>query len=621
MATHRQNSYRIILSGILGLILIFLNSFQAICQLQVVPISIGQEGYQEAVFPDKKMSASLVLPFFDDFSTTATQSPDQNFWMAGSGVFINNTLTTGHPSVNVATFDGLNAKGIPYNFTNPLFQNYTDTLTSQPIDLQGKTAADSVYLSFYWQAKGLGEKPDSSDFFRLEVLDSSQQWVILWSRNGYELDTLFHQEFVVIKEPLLFHSGFQFRFRAYGRNSGPYDMWHLDYVYLNAKRSNRDRYIRDIAVRNPLTPYLKTYTAMPLDHYAKNPSGFTAAVVSTQIVNHYNNENYTSFVLTVKDEISGASFKGGQEGSTYIGPLKELTKSVPISPVTVSSALTKMRIRYKFDMLTTDNSNPSIPSIDLRRNDSISAVTDLSDYFAYDDGSAEYGIQINQKLGRVAIRYVMAKPDTVGGVRMSVVPFNKDISGQSFTIQLWSNKNGKPDQLLTQAAVPARYGTSRNSLNEYTFGKAVALTDTFYVGWLQVNEQPLTVGYDLNSRLGSDKVWYNLGTEWVPGADLKGSIIIHPFMTTKGEEVVTGVEPVMSAKSFFYPNPSQGIISWKDLVLDRVEMYTVSGELVKIILPDNQNRSLNLTELAGGLYILKGYQGKRNITQKVIILR
>ncbi|CAG4991201.1 hypothetical protein DYBT9275_00702 [Dyadobacter sp. CECT 9275] len=621
MATHNQNSYRVSLAGILSITLIFLNSLQVIAQLQIVPISVGQANTQPDAVPNQKVSASLGLPFFDDFSTTATQSPDPHFWMAGSGVFINNTLTTGHPSVNVATFDGLKANGTPYNFTNPLSQNYTDTLTSLPIDLQGKTAADSVYLSFYWQSKGLGEKPDSSDFFQLEVLNSSQQWTALWKRNGYELDTLFHQEFVVIKDPLLFHSGFQFRFRAYGRNSGAYDMWHLDYVYLNAKRSSKDIYIRDIAVRNPLTSYLKTYTAMPLDHYARNPAGFTAANVGTQIVNHYNNENYTSFVLTVKDEISGAVFKGGQEGSTYIGPLKELVKSVTILPLTVSTTLARMRIRYKFDMLTTDNSNPSIPSIDLRRNDSISAVADLSDYFAYDDGSAEYGIQINQKLGRVAIRFVMAKPDTVGGVRMSVVPFNKDISGQSFTLQLWSNKNGKPDQLLTQAAVAARYGTSRNSFNEYTFGKAVAITDTFYVGWLQVNEQPLTVGYDLNSRLGADKVWYNLGTEWVPGADLKGSIMIRPFMTTKGQEVVTGTEPGISAKSFFYPNPSQGIISWKDLVLDRIEVYTVNGNLVKVISPGYESRSASVTELPGGLYIFKGYNGKRQITQKVVIFR
>ncbi|WP_332369098.1 hypothetical protein [Spirosoma telluris] len=110
---------------------------------------------------------SLQLPFFDDFATSAARSgsiqPDPARWQPGSGVYINNTMAIDQPTVNVATFDGLAANGRPYTINNPLDQGYTDTLESKPINLAGLSAGSAVYLSFYWQTKGLGELPDPGD--------------------------------------------------------------------------------------------------------------------------------------------------------------------------------------------------------------------------------------------------------------------------------------------------------------------------------------------------------------------------------------------------------------------------------------------------------------------------
>ncbi|WP_221390481.1 T9SS C-terminal target domain-containing protein [Dyadobacter sp. NIV53] len=429
------------------------------------------------------------MPFLDDFSTAKTAGPDTTYWMPGSGVYINNTLTTNHPSLNVATFDGVNATGSPYNFIVPLSQGFTDTLTSQPINLAGKTARDSIYISFYWEGKGLGEKPDSSDYISLEFLNSSQNWSTVWTQNGYVIDTVFKQQFIAIKDPGFFHNGFQFRFRGYGRSSGPYDTWHLDYVYLNDKRTANDKFIRDITVRKPLTPFLKNYTSMPLRQYKVNPMLATAATVSTDIVNLNNRENSNSFTFTVRDRLSGANYGVINDNSVYIapytgtGPFKNQERIMKLNPITFGASLTSASLQYKLVVKTTDADNP-IKFLNLNRNDTISANVDLSDYYAFDDGSAEYGVQIPQKLGRAAVRYVLSKPDTIGGVRLSLVPFNKDISGQSFTVQLYSNKNGKPDQVLTQRSVSATYPDSRNGFLEYEFGNPVAVADTFYIGWL-----------------------------------------------------------------------------------------------------------------------------------------
>ena len=590
-------------------------------QLKLVPIT-GLQSNEKQESPGFARTQALSLPFFDDFSTTATSHPDPAFWMAGSGVYINNSLATTQPSVNMATFDGLDSNGTPYNYTSQMAQGNTDTLTSLPINLGGMMPADSVYLSFYWLAKGLGELPDDNDTLRLEFLGQDQQWVSVWSTTGPLFDSLFTRQFVPVTNPVFLHSNFQFRFRAYGRLSGAYDTWHLDYLYLNKNRSVNDRYIKDIAVRTPLSPLLKKYTAMPIKQYWANPALATADSVSTDIINLFNNFNFTTFNFTVKDEISGKEFTNDNAtAAVLIGGEKSQIKKIAVKPISVNRSLKAIKLKYKFNLITTDDQNPTIPSINLRRNDTISGRTDLSNYYAYDDGSAEYGVQINQRLARGAVRFSLAEPDTLSGVKMSIVPFNKNISGQSFTIQVLSNKNGRPDQVLAQRGFTAKYAAERDSLIQYEFSTPVALKDTFYVGWIQVDEQPLSIGFDRNSLLGKDNVFFNLGTAWVQESSLNGSIMIRPYMGGKAGETVTGTEPVTGKEFYFFPNPNKGILNWNNSRIDKISIYFIQGNLMKNIIPEKGSRSEPVNTLPDGMYILKATDGKRSFVQKMLIVK
>ncbi|MGN7888995.1 T9SS type A sorting domain-containing protein [Dyadobacter sp. 22481] len=598
-------------------VLAMVQSQVALAQLRIVPIDQARygEGSEEAGVENLRTQASLNLPFFDDFSTTKTLSPNTRYWLPGSGVYINNTLTNSHPSVNVATFDGLNANGFPYNLVNPLTQGYTDTLTSQPINLNGKAAADSVYLSFYWAAKGLGELPDSSDYLQLEFFSKTQEWVPVWTQQGYKVDTLFHQQFVAIKDPSYLHDAFQFRFRSYGRSSGPYDTWHLDYVYLNTKRSVKQPYLFDVAMRKPVSNILKKYTAMPLRQYRVSPAAATADSVKTDIVNHFNNFNVLTSTYTLTDAQRGTEFARVVQRSIVVQALKSQPLRAKIAPVNAAAQLDSLHLISKFFVATTD----TIPGANLKTNDTITVRAALTDYFAYDDGSAEYGVQVNQKLGRVAVRYVLAKADTIGGVRMSMVSFNKDISGQGFTIQIYNSKGGKPDQVIAQRSVAVRYPAARDGFIDYAFAVPVAVADTFYVGWLQINDQPVTVGFDRNSFLGSSAVYYNLGTEWAKETSLKGSIMIRPYLGKKAQGIITGNEPVDAVNAIFYPNPARGEVRWNNRSLKKIEVYSTGGNLVHALEPVRNQQSATVEHLNQGIYIFKAMDGKRSFVQKMLI--
>ncbi|GAB3779470.1 hypothetical protein GCM10028818_30050 [Spirosoma horti] len=581
----------------------------------------------------------LKLPFFDDFSTASGRpgldQPDPTLWRPGSGVYINNTMAIGQPTVNVASFDGLQANGRPYVQNNPLAQGYTDTLASLPINLAGLSAADSVYLSFYWQAKGQGELPDpgdslsrlAGDSLTVQFLDRTGIWQTVWAKVGGTVNNNFFQVFVPVRNAAFFHAGFAFRFRSFGRESGPFDTWNVDYIYLNRGRSVNDRFVKDVAVRQALTPLLKRYTAMPLAQYVVNPAGEMADSVRTDINNLFNNFNFTTFDFTIRDEVSGRIVQDDPQTSSMLIPsLSSQRKAAKPAPVSGLGSATRALLRYKIDLLTTDDQNPSIPGVSLRRNDTISAVAALDDYYAYDDGTWEYAQQIRQR-EQIAIRFILNKPDAISGVRACIVPFTTNQTGQSFVINVYSNRGGRPGTAIYQQAFSTQYPASRNGFVEFKFTKSVSVKDTFYVGYQQISSSDTTflrLGFDKNSPFGS-QIFYNAGSNWdqnltTPSLNVQGAFMLRPVMGAKPDTIVTAVpDPEPLAPLRTYPNPTTGFIRWDNPSLTHLDVMNSTGRVLLTLEPSRGQQTLDLSYLPDGLYLIRLFADKRSAVQKLII--
>ena len=77
----------------------------------------------------------------------------------------------------------------------------------------------------------------------------------------------FYDTLLKVDGDRFFHENFQFRFMNYGRLSGPYDTWNIDYVYLNKNRTPNDRYLPDRTIISSLTNLFNDYRAVPYDHF------------------------------------------------------------------------------------------------------------------------------------------------------------------------------------------------------------------------------------------------------------------------------------------------------------------------------------------------------------------
>jgi hypothetical protein len=615
----------------ISLLLIFLGQY-SLAQFQVIPLPKVQNPK-----PSAAKVAALSLPFFDDFSTSFnTQDPTK--WEKNGGVFINNTFTTNHPTLNVATFDGLKADGNPYDFSNSFATGTTDTLTSLSIDLSKNNLSDSLYLSFYYMAQGLGERPDTQDSLRVQFYTNGGKWETVWVDSGKVISNKFIQKLIPIRRQIYLHGDFKFRFQAFGRRSGQFDVWHIDYVYLDKFSTNSvareyDRTTKtisftDYAFQSPISSVLKKYNAMPLNQFLVNPEREQRDSVKANIFSLRKSDISVAGTLTLRNLINNQTLvisKTGQGANIIVPALSNQITNInlknPLAEFLKNEKSSRAVVKMKFEMDTQDF---------FRMNDTTSRTLVLDNYYAYDDGSAEQAAFLKKGFGRTMVQFILNKPDAVTGVNINFQPTITNLTGKRFTLQLLSNKNNKPDRILktiSDSTITVRYPNTPNGFVQYKID-SVAVVDTFYVGYVQLaDDEPLVVGLDANSPEFSNRHFYNISNEWVNVTDaqrtstfvpIKGSLMIRPVMAGKEikQKPLATEEEIAERNLVVSPNPSSGIFRWNNATLKDVEVFDILGKSLLQVRTDNQE--VNLQHLNTGMYFLRLSNEKDTFVRKII---
>jgi hypothetical protein len=632
-------------TGVKGLLLVLLvlQAMVARAQFQLFPIPLKHSPLRSAnsfrVEDDsipKPDTIRLRLPFFEDFSTAnkpwlhkapSPDRPDTSRWMPGSGVYINNTLCLRPPSFNAATFDGIASNGRPYATGEPFATGFGDTLTSRYIDLSELSPSDALVLSFYWQAQGLGERPDEEDFIRVEFKNRNGQWVSRWQQNGNTNPGEFRQVFLLLNQAEFFHKDFQFRFRVSSRISGAYDHWHIDYILLNKGRSINETGILDVAASVTPQPFLKRYSAMPMEQYLANPRAETRDTIFSTVNNLDNLFNIISYDVLLLDKVNNQQLARINDTSNLLNanqrqfPLQGFVKD---SQVNLPTNRSKMNIEARF-RINTGETDSLMPPVNFRENDTISSFTVLDNYYAYDDGSAEYAIAFSQRFGKLAYKYELNTPATLTHIDILFVPLAENIEGETFNLRVWKSldfaERGVRDSVLLIQNSFVSYPDSINKPTRIELTRRLNLSGSFYIGVEQLSDEHLTLGFDRNTN-SMDKVYVNVANRWEQNTNIAGSILLRPVF--KSPEVV-GLKPapVPALQATVIPNPSpDGQFFIKGRV-SKVLVYDMQGRRVheQEYDPESDWKPLQLQGIANGLYLFHLSNGQAVTVQKAILSR
>jgi hypothetical protein len=612
----------------------------------VVPIQKAPEKISKTL-PKRsaRTMAEQSLPFWDDFSATISSVPRSELWFAGRTVWVNSGLGINPPSINVATFDGIDSTGRTYSVNEVLAKGFADKLESQPILLADvdPTERNSVFISFFYQIKGRGELPDDSDILTLWFRDDAGVWHQVWSHenDGIESTTEFTQVILQIADAKFFHNGFQFKFQNFARLSGPYDTWHVDYIYLNKGRSSDDLSYPDRTIIGPLTSLFGTYHAVPIKHLRRDPSIITnpslsltnlrldqvPGAVGPQVAN-YSTEakiiSYTGGVASEQDVTLDV-----QQGIEALVAREIRTISLATTPdanliaATADSAFIKLNVQIE----TKDNIRPTDPEagdyieakyspIDFRHSDTTSTTFPLVNYYSYDDGQAEYGAGLNQPGAQMAYEFDLQGADTENITNVGFYfPRFGDESSQVVELKIWQALTDNPEDLLHTELISVQR-TDNNIFVKRTLSEPVPVGKRFYVGWKQTTTAIIAVGLDKNNDTGN-KMFFNVNGTWTANTQIVGSLMIRPFFGEGIDQDTTGLDENSSLS--IYPNPSSGSFSIAGRV-DQVMVRDITGRIVSCAVESSSNETrVALHFPAPGIYIVSVVRGSQLRSSKLVI--
>lgn len=604
-----------------------------------------------------KANSSLILPFFDDFAK-GLSSPDPDNW-TNSYVFVNQTYPINPVTVGVATFDAIDQNGKLYSHltTSSL---PADTLTSQPIYLD---TVSNVFLSFYYEPKGLGKEPSVTDSLVVEFLSKDDnKWFRAWSVSphftansvieNYHLErnivtkkaTKISENFFRVMIPLyderFLTDSFQFRFINYAslpantqvpslRGNG--DQWHIDYVYLNKNRFVEDTIPDDVAFSLPVKSIVKKFDAIPWKH-------FTPSVLQTDITTG----NYSMYVQfrnlsnSTKKIAKSIAINDFSDPSHYFW--FDANDSNTGAFVTQDST-----IDYEFDYYSSweDSAKFSIEGYLYDKegskdayykwNDTIRYTQNFINYYAYDDGTAEngYGLYGNgSDYGMVALKYTPYLADSLKGV---MIYFNRSLQDDNllyipdsveFHLTVWDDDNGTPGNIIYQCEnVKPKFIDRLNKFAYYPIKSKLKINGTFWIGWVNTTTDFLNVGFDCNN-VHNDKLYYNLNGSWAQ-SQFAGSLMIRPIFGYVAQYQTGIITPTKRTSFSIFPNPASSSVKLnlpEGVAPERVRVFNLAGQLV--ISKTYDSSTIDVSNLSVGIYLFQlTFKNKPASTQKLVIIK
>jgi hypothetical protein len=567
-------------------------------------------------------TTALSLPFFEDFTNYET-FPNPLKWKDAL-VYINNSFPINPISRGVATFDGLNAYGVPYDSVNKYASIYADSLSSQQIDLSSYTANDSIYLSFYYQPGGYGFEPDLNDSLMLFFKLGNGLWNKVWAKEGAS-STDFKQVLIPITNPIYLTSNFQFRFINKVTMLTNDDHWHVDYIKINSNRTSTDTLINDLAfARNP-DFLLSDYTYMPYNQFQAAINSNWLSEHKVYLRNNTSNTITNSFNYKAKELSTGLVFAGFSNFTTSIPTNTTANLALLTYTPTYTAAANQDRVVFEQTYYTAPIANQNTI------NDTVVTKQVFDNYLAYDDGSAEKSYYLNlfnTLPGKIAIEHQLFTNDTLRGL---AIQFGRQIptnANKYFSITIMKTLAGingaiKDSIIYKEDFFFPRFRDSINGFWIYTFSNPVYLpVGSFYVSTIQPamsGSDSLYFGLDANRTLANHQ-YYNVLNTW-QSSQIDGALMIRPLL---GKAIVTTSVATPRPTNFeisISPNPAHDHISLQsDYTNTKVEIYTILGNLLYTKTLEGSNSIIPIATFQPGQYFVRCYNGTNwsNFTKLII---
>ena len=403
-------------------------------------------------------------------------------------------------------------------------------------------------------------------------------WTNVWSTPGQRLTTFleendgqyFKQVLIPIRDLKFFTDHFYFRFYNYAsivnstlpNNRGEEDIWNIDMVYLNIRRTMYDTSYPKLAFSGQRPSFLSRYQSMPYRQYRVNPNSAIRESLSLDIANLDNVPHEANYYYTVQ-QIGGGQMYARAVDPVIVQPYQEFgylacpesgeSPACPYVGELFAMSMWYDSVAYEIrHYLYDDNCTPPLV-------DSMVYRQGFYNYYAYDDGIPEMGYGVEPANGRFAVKFELADFDTIQGVQLLFNHTLNDANNKFFDIAIWKEENGRPgEEIYRLSGQRPQWGDQPYQFQYYKFDRLVMLSGIFYIGIVQQSSGLINIGFDASID-NSQYNFYNVNGSWLQ-SEKHGSVMIRPVV---GPSYYIGVDEheVQASNLELYPNPASNVLN------------------------------------------------------------
>ncbi|MBA3705921.1 MAG: T9SS type A sorting domain-containing protein [Bacteroidetes bacterium] len=319
---------------------------------------------------------------------------------------------------------------------------------------------------------------------------------------------------------------------------------------------------------------------------------------------------------------------GTQVNTTYNGGNTNLDPFIPNSYVNYPP-FTNPTLNYTIPALSSStaytieciaNSTPDFN----RNNDTIQHVQKFSNYYSYDDGTAESAFGLSTLNSFLAEKFTSTVLDTLRAIDIYFNPILTDVTQYTFLLKVWTDNSGSPGTVIyTSDTVQLPYynKTGYNQFSRYILKSPLILSpSTFYIGFQQKTNQFLNIGVDKNINT-QNKIFYNVTGTW-NNSPYTGSLMMHPVFGSVGDLLSVKDNAVKLNYFTVYPNPANDKLYIRSNLINPSQniTYNVIDLFGRIVLKNTNTNSeyIDISNISEGVYFIQVIDGQNISTIKFI---
>ena len=469
-------------------------------------------------------------------------------------------------------------------------------------------------------------------------------WDKVWESEGMSLDTFllknggkyFVQKMIRIDSARYFTDKFRFRFRNYASIANDIvpswrsnvDEWNVDFIYLNYGRSHADTTYPMLTFSQRAPSFLKNYQVMPYRQYkADAPVNVLRPDFKMYISNLDKVEHNTNYLYRVQ-QVNGDFHYTYNGGNCNLPPFYSWGFQTCGTSCGAAHACPPVQKAFNFDVsrdttsyiikhYISDSSESNILV------DSAIYGQGFYNYYAYDDGTPEFGYGLEPAGASLAYQFTLSISDTLRGVQMYFNRTKDNVNQQFFSLNVWRDNSGQPGESIYEMPnVQPEWNDGLYHFYTYKFDEPIVLSGTFYVGWQQYSSGSLNIGFDAND-VHNNKIFYKDENGW-HNSIFPGSLLIRPIV---GQDMIlsTGNENQAMNKPgqiSIYPNPAQTWCMIDPVYFSpdpkaNVAIYNIYGSLVD----EHYGTAgkINIAYWPAGMYVVRVRSHNRIYTGKLLV--